>query len=123
MNQRDTIFLREMRLSAIVGVDEWEQREPQPILVSVAASVDARRAGASDDLADSLDYRALADDIAAYVERSRHLLVESLATAIARIVILEHGASRARVRVEKPHAIERAAGVGVEIERERADFD
>lgn len=122
MTPHDKILLRRMRLSAIIGVDEWEQRTPQQIVVDVVAFVDTRRAGASDDLADSLDYRALADSIAAYVERSRHLLVESLAAAIARIVVVEHGAVRAQVRIEKPNALERADSVGVEIDRERADF-
>jgi len=57
-----------------------------------------------------------------YVESSSHYLVESLATALARLCVVEHGAARVRVRVEKPGALRFADSVGVEIERRRRDF-
>ncbi len=49
--------------------------------------------------------------------------MEALATAIARICVVEFGAERVRVRVEKPGALRFADSVGVEIRRGRGDFD
>ena len=61
--------------------------------------------------------------IIAHVDESEYQLVEALATAIARICVVDHGAASAIVRVEKPGALRFSRSVGVEIERERADFE
>ena len=57
-----------------------------------------------------------------HVEASSDFLVERLVTDLARIVIMEFGVERVRVRVEKPGALRFAESVGIEIERSRADF-
>jgi dihydroneopterin aldolase len=48
--------------------------------------------------------------------------LEALAADIARIAVIDFGADKATVRVEKPGALRFARSVGVEIERSRADF-
>jgi FolB domain-containing protein len=81
-----------------------------------------QRAGKTDDPADILNYRTITKAIIQYVEESEHYLVEALATAIARICVVDHDAAKVIVRIEKPGALRFAESVGVEIERERADF-
>ena len=122
MADRDKILIRELRCRGIIGLNDWERREKQDIVIHLTLFGDWRRAGESDDMADSINYRTVAKAVLAYVEASSHFLVEALAHQIARIAIVEHGARRALVRVEKPGALRFAASVGVEIERERSDF-
>ena len=119
----DTIFVRDLRLRGIIGLNDWEREKKQDILVNLALEVDCRAAGASDDVADSLNYRTLTKAVIAYVESSSHFLVEALAAAIARISVVDFGARSVVVRVEKPGALRFAESVGVEIRRSRADFD
>ena len=119
----DTIFVRDLRLRGIIGLNEWEREKKQEILVNLALEVDCRAAGASDDVADSLNYRTLTKAVIAHVESSSHFLVEALAAAIARISVVDFGARSVVVRVEKPGALRFAESVGVEIRRSRADFD
>ncbi|HLV36409.1 MAG TPA: dihydroneopterin aldolase, partial [Spirillospora sp.] len=57
-----------------------------------------------------------------HVESSEYLLVEKLATAIARICVVDHGAPYVQVRVHKPGALRFADSVGVVIERRPDDF-
>lgn len=119
----DRILIRDLLVRGIVGVNDWEREKPQDILINLDVFLDARRAGRSDEISDSINYRSLAKDVIAYVEGSAHYLVEALATRIARIVVLDHGAERVRVRVEKPGAVRFAGSVGIEIERSAADFE
>lgn len=119
---RDKILIRNLLLRGIIGLNDWEREKPQDILINLTVFADVRRAGESDDMADSLNYRTLTKAVIEYVEGSRHYLVEALATAIARIAVVDHGAARVVVRVEKPGALRFAESVGVEIDRERADF-
>lgn len=123
MAAEDRILVRDLLVRGILGLNDWERKAKQDILVNVEIAVDAREAGRTDDMADSLDYRTVTKSIIEYVESSEHFLVEALAAEIARIVTVEHGAARVRVRVEKPGALRFARSVGIEIERISADFD
>lgn len=118
----DRIFVRDLRLRGIVGVNEWEREKRQDVVVNLALYGDFRAAGASDAIEDALNYRTVAKDVIRHVEGSSHFLVEKLATELARLCVVEHGAERVCVRVEKPGALRFADSVGVEIERRREDF-
>ena len=118
----DKIIVKDLLLRGIIGLNDWEREKPQDILINLTLFTDMRAAGQSDDAADVLNYRTIAKAVIAYVESSQHYLVEALATEIARICVVDHGAERVIVQVEKPGALRFAESVGVEIERTRADF-
>ena len=119
----DRILIRDLLVRGIIGINDWEREKEQDILINLEIAVDARLAGLTDDMSDSLNYRTVTKDVIDYVESSAHQLVEALASEIARIVVTRHGAERVRVRVEKPGALRFADSVGVEIERTPADFE
>lgn len=119
----DRILIRDLHVRGIIGINEWEREKKQDIVINLEIAVDARRAGHTDDMEDSLNYRTVAKDVIAYAESSGHFLVEALAAGIARIVIVDHGAPAVTVRVEKPGALRFADSVGIEIERTASDFD
>lgn len=115
----DRVFIRDLRLRAVIGVGAHERARPQEIVIDVDAFVDAATAGRSDDPRDMLDYRALADAVTEHVAASRCLLVEALAEGIAALVIDRFDAPRVIVRVAKPRAVPLAGAAGVEIDRRR----
>jgi len=122
MAAEDRIVIEDLLVRGVIGLHDWEREVDQDIVISLEIRVDARLAGLTDDVKDSLDYKAVAKDVIAYAESSRHYLVEALAAGIARIVVVDHGAERVRVRVEKPGALRFAKSVGIEIERTAGDF-
>lgn len=119
----DRIIIRDLLLRGIIGINDWEREKAQDILINLEVRVDARLSGLTDEMSDSLNYRTITKDVIDYVESSRHFLVEALATEIARIVTVRHGAERVKVRVEKPGALRFAGSVGIEIERTPSDFE
>lgn len=123
MADGDKILIRELKVDGIIGINDWERHTKQPIVINITLFADLSRAGASDRIEDSIDYRTLTKAVLAYVESSSHFLVEALAAAVARMAVVEFGANRVVVRVEKPGALRFAQTVGVEIERSRADFE
>jgi FolB domain-containing protein len=120
----DKIVISDLLVRGFIGFQEWEREKKQDILINLTLFTDLRRAGQTDAVDDSLNYKTITKAIIAYVEAdsTRHDLVESLATEVARICI-EGGAERAIVRIEKPGALRFARSVGVEIERSKADFE
>ncbi len=122
MPDTDTILIHDLLVRGIIGVNDWEREQKQDIVINIAVAVDARTAGGSDDVDDTLNYRSLAKDVIDYVETAEPRLVEALAHEIARIAIVDYRAAGARVRVEKPGALRFARSVGIEVERTTADF-
>jgi FolB domain-containing protein len=115
----DRILISDLLLRMIIGVKEDERQRPQDVLVNVALHTDTRAAGASDNIADAVDYAWLAREIGALTEGSRFYLVEALAEEIANLCLRHSRVTAVEVRVEKPGAVRFARSVGVSIYRQR----
>lgn len=84
----DRIELRGLRSVGTHGVLVEEQERAQPFEVDLDLDVDLRPAGVSDALADTVDYGAVADVVAATVSGPRSFsLLEALAWHVADAVL------------------------------------
>lgn len=115
----DRILIRDLALRCVIGVTAEERREKQDIVINITLEADLRKAGLSDDLADTVDYKAFKKKVLALVEGPPFLLVEALAERIAALGLEDPRVERVTVTVEKPGALRFARSVGVEIVRER----
>lgn len=119
---RDVIEIRDLLLRTIIGVNDWERRDRQDVVINLKLYVDTRRAGETDDLTHTLNYRTLTKQVIRLVEGSQFYLVEKLAEEIARLCVVEFGVPQVEVSVEKPGALRFARSVGVRIVRTREDY-
>jgi FolB domain-containing protein len=117
----DKVIIKDLLARGIIGINDWERENPQDILINIEVFTDTRRAGATDDIADGVNYRTLSKMIQQHAETARRFTVEALANDIVQICLKEKGVEKAIVRVEKPGAVRFAASVGVEVERSRDD--
>jgi dihydroneopterin aldolase len=97
----DLIQLRGLRVVGVCGVLPEERERPQPFEVDLDIEADLSAAGASDALADTLDYGGIADAVAAVVQASACQLLERLAELIASTVLREARADAVTVTVRK----------------------
>ncbi len=107
------IRIKDLRLRTIVGVYEWEQKQPQEVVVNVELEFDGDQAARTDDLADSVDYKALKRRLLDEVQYCRYKLLEKLARHVLDIVLDDEKVLRATVEVDKPHALRFAESVSV----------
>ena len=117
----DRVFIRDLAVRCIIGVDEQERQEKQNVIVHITMHADLRKAGRTDALEDTIDYRALKKRILHLVEESRFLLIEALAQSIADECLRHDRIERVEVTVEKPGALRFARTVGVQIVRSKGD--
>lgn len=118
----DKIYLEDLRVEAVIGIWEWERRVRQIISLDLELATDARRAAATDEITEALDYKSIAKRLTAVVEQSEFRLVETLAETLARIIVTEFGVPWLRLTVSKPGAIEGSRNVGVIVERSASDY-
>jgi dihydroneopterin aldolase len=113
----DKIFLSELKIDTIIGIWEWERRIRQTVIIDLEMSADIATAAASDEVADTLNYKSVAKRVQEFVAASSFQLVETLAERIAAIILDEFDVAWTKVRVNKPGAIRGSRDVGVQIER------
>ena len=113
----DRVFIEDLRIQTVIGIFDWEREITQPVSLDLEMAFDIRAAGASDDIADTLDYKAVSKRLIRFVEGSDFQLVEALAEACARIVLDEFPVDWLRLKLSKPGAVRGSSAVGVIIER------
>ena len=103
----DFVSVRDLSVDAVIGVHAWERDVEQTLLVSVdmvPETNDVRKAAASDDLADALDYSAVAEVIAAVVREGKFRLIETAADRVAGRLLAAFPVARLRLELRKPIA-------------------
>ena len=115
----DKVFIEALEIEALIGIYDWERRIRQPLWFDIEMAFDNRRPAASDDIADTLNYKAVSKRLIEYVSQSSFGLVETLAERCAEIILAEFNVSRVRLKLSKPGAVRGARAVGVMIERSR----
>ena len=115
----DKIYIRDLALRCVIGVYEEERREKQDVVLNICLHADLSEAGRADNVATTVDYKAVKQRIVRLVEDSRFYLVEALAEAVARACLEVDRVEQADVLVEKPGALKFARTVGVEISRSK----
>lgn len=118
----DRILIKDLLLRAIVGINDDERINRQDVLINVVLDTDTRAAARSDDIADAVNYRTLTKQIIDLVEGTAFLLVERMATEVARLCLADKRVEQVQVTIEKPTALRFARSVGVSITRCRDDF-
>jgi len=113
----DIVFLRDLRIQTVIGIYEWERNTRQEVVLDLDMATDVRKAAASDDIEDALNYKSVAKRLIAFVEDCQFQLVETLAESCAQIVLEEFGVPWVRLSVNKVGAVRGARDVGVIIER------
>ncbi len=105
------------------GVFDHERRDGQLFHVDVVLHLDTRPAAASDELAATVDYGALAVALAEVIRGEPVDLVETLAARLARACLADPRVVAADVTVHKPHApvTERLDDVRLTIRRYRTE--
>ncbi|MBL1294281.1 MAG: dihydroneopterin aldolase [Thiotrichales bacterium] len=113
----DIIYLSELKIETVIGIWDWERKIKQEVVINLEMGADIARAAESDQIDDTLNYKAVAKRLIQYVGDSEFQLVETLAERIAGIIRDEFDVPWVKVKINKRGAIRGARDVGVLIER------
>ena len=113
----DKIVLTDLRIDAVIGIWDWEKRNPQTISIDLEMQTDTKKASQLDSIEDVLDYKAVSKRVKQFIQASQFNLIETLAENVAKIILEEFDAQWLKLRISKPFAIRDSRNVGVSIER------
>lgn len=113
----DIIYLRDLQVDAVIGVWEWERRIRQTLVLNLELGADITAAGNTDDLSDTVDYKAVSDRVIEYTRSTDFQLVESLAEKISDLIQKEFCIKWLKLTISKRGVLPEVYEVGIVIER------
>lgn len=75
MNQPDIVYIKDLQVSAIIGIFDWERQIKQTVSIDLEMATDIRKAALSDKIDDALNYKSIGKRISSYIEQSDFQLV------------------------------------------------
>ncbi len=115
----DIVYVRDLQVAALIGIYDWERQIRQIINIDLEMGWDNRKAAVSDDIKDTLNYKAASKMVVELVEASEFRLVETLAERIAELLLEKMKIPWVKVTLGKPKAVSGSREVGVIISRKR----
>jgi 7,8-dihydroneopterin aldolase/epimerase/oxygenase len=117
----DMVSVRGLSVPAVIGVHAWERDIEQTLVFNVEMAADVGRSAATDDLAGTPDYSAVARTISSVVRAGKFRLIETAAERVAERLLADHPVTRLRLELHKPIPADGYTAV-ITIERNREDY-
>ena len=117
----DLIFLNDLTILANIGVYKHEKEKTQPIKINVIAKVRNPKRINDNNLQSVVCYNQISKKIKKIINSGHTILLEKLAEKIFQECFKNKRIETIKIRLEKPEAIEGAAGAGIEVERSRIE--
>jgi dihydroneopterin aldolase len=114
-----TVFLRDLAVTTVIGVSAWERKAPRTLLFDIDIEIASCKGGATDRVADTIDYGAVAASIRAKLGTEVYRLLERAVEDVADILFDEFGADAVTIQAAKIGIVPEVGSVGVRIERIR----
>jgi dihydroneopterin aldolase len=118
MDTTDKIAIADLEVFFQVGITQQERSKAQRLLISIELEHDFTTAAARDNLADTIDYAAVAERVLHFGNGCHWELIETLAAEIATMVLEEFAPRRVTVEVKK-FIIPQARHVSVRLTRSK----
>lgn len=116
----DRILIEGLSVETVIGVFDWEREIQQRLIIDLELYTDISQAASTDNLEDTLDYKAISDATIAFVENSEYQLVETLAEDLASMILTEFSVQKLGLKISKPGAVPQADNVAIKIARSAA---
>ena len=113
----DIVYLRDLRIDTVIGIYAWERQIKQTIVFDIEMATNIRNAAVSDNIEETLNYKAVAKRLIDFVSQSHFQLVETLAENVTNIILTEFNVPWVRLQLNKKGAVRGARDVGIIIER------
>ncbi|OKH19418.1 dihydroneopterin aldolase [[Limnothrix rosea] IAM M-220] len=115
----DKIYIRDLLIRCIIGIFPEERTKKQDVVINVVMFADLTKAGQTDSIDDTVDYKRITKAILAAIEPSSYGLIEKMAQVVADIAFTDPLVEKVEVTIDKPGALRFAKASAVTIFRER----
>ena len=118
-----SIFIKNFIIQEIIGIHEHEKIKKQKIKFNIVIDIDQNIVPNEQDIKSIIDYEKIINKLENLAKNKKYNFLESLAEDSFKEIFVDKRISSAKVKIEKPDAIKNAESVGVEVFKDRKDYE
>ena len=118
-----SIFIKDFIIQEIIGIHEHEKTEKQKIKFNIVVTVNQNTVPDEKDIKSIVDYEKITNKLENLVKNKKYNFLESLAEDSFKEIFEDKRINSVKIKIEKPDAIKNADSVGVEVFKNRSDYE
>ncbi len=108
-----SIHVKNLRLRTLIGFNPEEKIKRQDVVINIEVDYRLSSSVLDDDVSEALNYKSITKKVIEFVENGSFLLLEKLVSDVLGICSEHPSVERARVTIDKPHALRFADSVSL----------
>ena len=120
---RRTVFIKDFIIQEIIGIHEHEKTKKQKIKFNIVVNVNQNTVPDEKDIKSIVDYEKITNKLENLVKNKKYNFLESLAEDSFKEIFEDKRINSVKIKIEKPEAIKNADSVGVEVLKNRSDYE
>ena len=120
---RRTVFIKDFIIQEIIGIHEHEKTKKQKIKFNIVVNVNQNTVPDEKDIKSIVDYEKITNKLESLVKNKKYNFLESLAEDSFKEIFEDKRIYSIKIKIEKPDAIKNADSVGVEVLKNRSDYE
>ena len=118
-----TIFIKDFIIHEIIGIHDYEKAKKQKIKFNIVIDVNQNTLPNEKDLRSIINYETITKKLKSLVKNKKYNFLESLAEDSFVEIFKDRRINSVKIKIEKPDAIKNAGSAGVEIFKNRSDYE
>ena len=120
---RRTVFIKDFIIQEIIGIHEHEKTKKQKIKFNIVVNVNQNTVPNEKDIKSIVDYEKITNKLENLAKNKKYNFLESLAEDSFKEIFEDKRINSVKIKIEKPDAIKNADSVGVEVFKNRSDYE
>ena len=118
-----SVFIKDFIIEEIIGIHEHEKIKKQKIKFNIVMEVNPNTIPDEHDIKSIVDYEKITQKLENLVKTEKYNFLESLAEDSFKKIFEDKRINSVKIKIEKPEAIKNAKSVGVEVFKNRRDYE
>jgi len=118
-----SVFIKDFIIEEIIGIHEHEKIKKQKIKFNIVMEVNPNTIPDEQDIKSIVDYEKITRKLENLVKTKKYNFLESLAEDSFKKIFEDKRINSVKIKIEKPEAIKNAKSVGVEVFKNRRDYE
>ena len=118
-----SVLIKDFIVNVIIGIHEHEKINKQKIIFNIVIDVNKNTLPDENNISSIVDYEKITNKLENLTKYKNYNFLESLAEDSFKEIFEDKRINSIKIKIEKPDAITNAKSVGVEVFKNRSDYE